>query len=144
VVLFSKSFYKINSGLTLIEVLVSVIITAIVMVYGMSFFMAAWRMEVESSSYDRILGNAVKIMEDKRSNAYFISPSSGTVTISSESLPSGKVVMYTYMFKRHTVTNSMEGVVLAEWPWSSSATSAEKASWNRIAVKTHFAEEWGK
>jgi hypothetical protein len=35
------------------------------MVYGMSFFMAAWRIEAESSSYDRILGNAIKIMEDK-------------------------------------------------------------------------------
>lgn len=137
-----KNFCKINSGLTLIEVLVSVIITAIVMVYGMSFFMAAWRMEVESSSYDRILGNTIKITEDRRSKAYSSLPSTGTVTISSESLPSGKIVMYTYTFKKHTVTNSIEGVALAEWPWSSSATSAEKASWNRIAIKTHFAEEW--
>ncbi|MEA5000753.1 MAG: prepilin-type N-terminal cleavage/methylation domain-containing protein [Endomicrobiaceae bacterium] len=142
--LFFKNFYRKNSGLTLIEVLVSVIITSIVMVYGMSFFMAAWRIEAESSSYDRILGNAIKIMEDKRSDPYFTSPSSGTVTISSESLPSGKVVMYTYTFKRHAVTSSMEGIVLAEWPWSSSATSAEKASWNRVAIKTHFAQEWGK
>ncbi|MDD3053390.1 MAG: prepilin-type N-terminal cleavage/methylation domain-containing protein [Endomicrobiia bacterium] len=141
---FFKNFYKINLGLTLIEVLVSVVITSMVMVYGMSFFMAAWRMEVESSNYSRILGNVAKIIEDNRSEYYSIVPPSGTVTISSEALPSGKVVMYSYTFSRNIVTNSMQGVALAEWPWTSSASAAEKASWSRISIKTHFAEEWKK
>lgn len=141
---YFKNLYKTNLGLTIVEVLVSVVITSLVMVYGMSFFMAAWRMEAESSSYSRILGNVTKIMEEKRSKYYFVTPASGTVNISSEALPSGKVVMYSYTFLRHNITNSMEGVVLAEWPWTSSATAAEKASWNRIAIKTHFAQEWKK
>jgi len=47
--------YKNNKGVTLVEVLVSIVITILVMAYGLNLFIASWKLEVESKEYNEVL-----------------------------------------------------------------------------------------
>ena len=54
---------KEESALTIIEVLVAIILTAIVMLHGTLFFMASWRLSAESKDYSMILDDVIANLE---------------------------------------------------------------------------------
>lgn len=58
--------YKNNKGLTLIEILVSCVITVIVIMYGATFFISSWRLEVDSEEYNKVLQYAANIIEEAK------------------------------------------------------------------------------
>ena len=58
------SFLKKESALTIIEVLVAIILTAIVMLHGTLFFMASWRLSAESKEYSMILDDVIANLEN--------------------------------------------------------------------------------
>ena len=57
---------KNNKGLTLIEILVSSVITVIVIMYGATFFISSWRLEVDSEEYNKVLQYAANIIEEAK------------------------------------------------------------------------------
>ena len=54
-------------GLTLVEVLASIVITVLVMTYGINLFVASWRLSVESAEYDYVLNYISNRIEGLRS-----------------------------------------------------------------------------
>ncbi len=50
---------KERSALTLVEVLVAVVLTAIVMLHGTVFFIATWRLNAESKDYNMVANDVV-------------------------------------------------------------------------------------
>lgn len=55
---------KKESALTIVEVLVAIILTAIVMLHGTLFFMASWRLSAESKDYNTILNDVIANLEN--------------------------------------------------------------------------------
>lgn len=56
-------FLKEESALTIIEVLVAVVLTAIVMLHGTVFFIATWRLNAESKDYNLVASDVVANLE---------------------------------------------------------------------------------
>lgn len=54
---------KERSALTLVEVLVAVVLTAIVMLHGTVFFIATWRLNAESKDYNMVANDVVANLE---------------------------------------------------------------------------------
>lgn len=57
-------------ALTIVEVLVAIILTAIVMIHGTIFFIATWRLNTESKEYNMILNDVVANLENYISKPY--------------------------------------------------------------------------
>jgi hypothetical protein len=126
-------FLKEESALTIIEVLVAVVLTAIVMLHGTVFFIATWRLNAESKDYNLVASDVVANLERcislaRNSTAVTndefvtINPTNGTRT--------------RVLRGRYTVTYSLaktslvqyEGYIQvissARWRYNASATSA--------------------
>lgn len=107
-------------GLTLVEVLVSVVITILVMLYGMTLFISAWRLEVDSEEYNKVLQYVSNTIETYKN---YVKPKdihSGLAfvpSISDITLPSGKVLRQTVkIYNEDANTLAIPMVVIATWP----------------------------
>ena len=89
---------KNDSALTIVEVLVAVILTAIVMLHGTSFFGATWRLSVESKEYNMVLSDVVSNLEKCSSIASDTIPT-----------PAGEYVVTKRILRnKYTVTYELE------------------------------------
>ena len=139
--------YKNIKGLTLVEVLVSVVITIIVMIYGMTLFISAWRLEVDSEEYSKVLqyisntiegykrySNPLEIKDGKNQNGSKINGVYKSITLDNIKLPSGKLLQQTVIF--HNAENDIVPMsVVAIWPVG---TVGENQKIERIVVNTHL------
>lgn len=140
---FIKKVFKYN-GLTLVEVLVSVIITTLLMLYGTSFFIASWRLSAESEEYSTVLNDVVSNLESYRAKA-FDSPVSLTTDYIVKNRTFRNKYNVTYTLSRsnteklsHLGTNYYYVVISsAEWSYGQGMSSA-----NKISVKTAVAVKW--
>lgn len=131
-------YHKNIEGLTLVEVLVSVVITILVMLYGMTLFISAWRLEVDSEEYNKVIQYITNVIEKYKSN--FICPhdinSGGSIERNEPdiTLPSGKILKMKVRIYNEDKTVPL--VVIAEWPPVASAKRNQKVE--RIVVNTHL------
>lgn len=138
------NFIKNNFALTLIEVLVAVILTAIVMLHGTVFFIATWRLSAESKEYNMILNDVAGNLE------YYISrPYNNDVNIpnslykTKSKLLRGEYTVTYNLVKDTTTFNSCGSYYVissARWVYG----SGDEKSSNRISIKTACAKEWNK
>ena len=84
--------YKDIKGLTLVEVLVSVVITILVMVYGVNLFIASWKLSVESAEYNTVLQYVSNQIEALEAYYSYEDLSIGSINNIDVVLPSGKTV----------------------------------------------------
>ncbi len=82
--------YKNIKGLTLVEILVSVVITILVMVYGLNLFIASWKLSVESAEYNFVLQYLSNQIENLKTCYSFEDLSFGSISNKDIVLPSGK------------------------------------------------------
>jgi len=128
-------------ALTIIEVLVAIILTAIVMLHGLIFFVASWRLSTESKDYSMILNDVVGNLENYISEAF----SESTVIPDSAYKVKTKVLRnkYTVTYslekdKTHYNTSGFYYVISsARWRYGGSADSD-----TRISIKTACAPNW--
>jgi len=126
-----------KEGLTIVEVLVSVVLLSIVSVYGLAFFAATWRLNVESRDYAYIMKKLENYVEAGK--GYFQATggtiANRTVTIPNETLRTGDVVAYTY---QETAAGGYVNVLAtASWP-----LRVEVKSRKKLGIRTHFAPVW--
>lgn len=138
-----------NRGLTLVEILVSITITIIVMVYGLGFFTAAWRFQTEAVSYGIVLNKAEAMIEEMKykiyedphtlnsSDRYYVQiPSSKTVEIT-------KIVTIEPVLGAYSFCHQIN--VLATWPVKNpDGTDLNVNYRNKISLKTHITVPYGK
>lgn len=142
-------FLKEESALTIVEVLVAVILTAIVMLHGTVFFIATWRLNAESKDYNLVASDVVANLEKclalaKNSNTatndefVTINPTDNTRT----RVLRGKYTV-TYSLKKDSFVN-YEGYIQvissARWRYNSSATSDSD---NIINIKSAYVPIFG-
>lgn len=65
-----KFYINNTSALTIVEVLVAIILTAIVMLHGTMFFISTWRLSAESKEYNMILNDVITNLENYSMKAY--------------------------------------------------------------------------
>lgn len=58
--------FKNKKGLTLVELLVSCVITVMVIMYGSTFFISSWKKEIESEEYNRVLQYVCGTIENEK------------------------------------------------------------------------------
>lgn len=129
-----KKNFSGNIGLTLIEVLIAVTITAMVMLYTTSFFIAAWRLSSESEEYSQILNDVVSNLE-----SYKASPVSTSYVVANKTLR-----------KKHSVRYTISEVA-SPIPYVSYITSEAKwyyqddgVTYRKISIKSASYEGWKK
>jgi hypothetical protein len=135
------SFIKDVRALTIIEVLVAVILTAIVMLHGLIFFIATWKLSTESKDYNMILNDVVGNLENYISEDF----SESTVIPDSSYKVKTKVLRnkYTVTYtlekdKTHYASSGYYYVTSsARWRYGGTADSD-----NRISIKTACAPNW--
>lgn len=129
-------------GLTLVEVLVSVVITILVMLYGMTLFISAWRLEVDSEEYEKVLQYVNNTIESYKR---YIDPLGEPINpITKEldliTLPSGKRLKQTvkiYAVSNNETVSEYKTIpiaVIAQWP--EGAKNNQKVE--TIVVNTHL------
>lgn len=135
-----NNFLNRNIGLTLVEVLASVIITTLLMLYGTSFFIAAWRLSAESDEYSMILNDVVSNLESYKSKSYNSAVTgAGVYVVQQKVLRNQYTVNYT-LSKSADVTNNFIYVTSkAEWSYGQGEESI-----NRISIKSAIAPRWNK
>jgi Tfp pilus assembly protein PilV len=140
--------YK-QSGLTLIEILVSIVITVMIMIYGLGFFMAAWKYQVESIDRNIILNKVQSMVEEMKYKVHEDSPIINTSELSWILTPSSKTVEIT----RITAIDATLGAgsychqinVLATWPQKNPDGTVRPVNERRkISIKTHMTVPNGK
>ncbi|MCR4662594.1 MAG: prepilin-type N-terminal cleavage/methylation domain-containing protein [Endomicrobiaceae bacterium] len=128
-------------ALTLIEVLVAIILTAIVMLHGTIFFIATWRLSTESKEYNMILNDVIDNLENYISKTYN----------NSTTIPDNQYVFKTKILrKKYTVTYTLTKDITnfnscgfyyltssARWRYG-----GDQNSDIRISIKTACAEGW--
>lgn len=132
---------KSKKALTIIEVLVAVILTAIVMLHGTIFFIATWRLNAESKDYNTVLNNVVLNLEN-----YIAKPYNSAVTIAeSEYMIKTEKLRdkydVTYTLTKSTGNFTYGGfyymISSARWRYGGDANSD-----NKINIKTVCAQRW--
>ena len=135
---------KNDSALTIVEVLVAVILTAIVMLHGTGFFIVTWRLSAESREYNLILNDAILNLERCQSAA------TTAVKADGFSAPDSEYVILSRNIRGNTVTYSLRktnmGFVgghivdgywfltsMAEWRYA-----GDKHSSRRINIRTAY------
>ncbi|MBR3628425.1 MAG: prepilin-type N-terminal cleavage/methylation domain-containing protein [Elusimicrobia bacterium] len=137
------SFIRNEKALTLIEVLVAVILTAIVMLHGTIFFIATWRLNAESKEYSLILNDVVGNLENYIERQYNddVNITSDQYMIKDRLLRNKYNV--TYSIVKNTVTYEHFGfyyvISSARWRYG-----GDERSDNKINIKTVCAKEWNK
>ena len=91
---------KNESALTIIEVLVAVILTAIVMLHGTVFFIATWRLNAESKDYNLVLNDVVANLEKCISRSRNANVSNDDYVIKTRKLRNKYDVTYTLVKTR--------------------------------------------
>lgn len=129
-------------GLTLVEVLVSVVITILVMLYGMTLFISAWRLEVDSEEYEKVLQYVNNTIEGYKRYIDPLGPPINPITKELDliSLPSGKRLKQTV--KIYAVSNdetkseykTVPIAVIAQWP----VDAKKNQKVETIVVNTHL------
>ncbi len=138
-----KKIFKKN-GLTLVEVLVSVILTTLLMLYGTSFFIASWRLNSESTEYSTVLNDVVNNLECYKAKVFDTPVSVSTdYIVKNKTFRNKYTVTYT-LTRSATEKLSLAGtnyyyVVIssANWSYGEGLSAA-----NKISVKTAVARRW--
>lgn len=135
------NFIKNVRALTIIEVLIAVILSALVMLHGLVFFVATWRLSTESKDYNMILedviGNLENYLSEEFSESTIIPESS--YKVKTKVLRNKYTVTYTLeKDKTHYNTCGFYYVTSsARWRYGGNSDSDTK-----ISIKTACAPNW--
>lgn len=140
--------YK-KTGLTLIEILVSIVITVMVMVYGLGFFTAAWKFQTEAIDYNIVLNKVQTMVEEMKYKIHEASPVIDTTELYYVQTPSSKTVEIT---RTVGIDATLGGTsychkvdVLATWPVKNpDGTELGVDNRHKISMKTHMTVPYGK
>lgn len=123
-------------GLTLVEVLVSVVITILVMLYGMTLFISAWRLEVDSEEYEKVLQYVNNTIEGYKRYIDPLGPPINPITKELDliSLPSGKRLKQTVKIYAVSEYKTVPIAVIAQWP----VDAKKNQKVETIVVNTHL------
>ncbi len=136
-----RKFIKNVQALTIIEVLVAIILTAIVMLHSTIFFMATWRLSTESKDYNMILNDVVGNLENFLAKEYnnSVTIPNSSYKIKTKTLRNKYVV--TYSLTKDTTTYNTCGFYYlisgARWRYGGDSDSDIK-----INIKTACTKEW--
>ncbi len=138
-----------SRGLTLIEILVSIVITVMVMVYGLGFFTAAWKFQTQAIEYNIILNRVESIIEEFRYNIHESSPVLTVSEVSYFITSSSKMVEVTKTVNRAPSLDPSsycyQVSVLTTWPVKNpDGTGLGLDSRNKISIKTNMTVPNGK
>lgn len=138
-----------NRGLTLIEILVSIVITVMVMVYGLGFFVAAWKFQTQAMDYTIVLNKVESVIEEFRYNVHESSPVFAVSEVSYFVTSSSKIVELTKTVNRApglaATSYCYQVSILATWPVKNpDGTGLGLDSRNKISIKTHMTVPNGK
>lgn len=132
-------------GLTLVEVLVSVVITILVMLYGMTLFISAWRLEVDSEEYNKVLqyvSNTIETYKNYVNPKDFNSGTARTLTYNTNpriediTLPSGKILRQKLkIYNEDAATLTIPVAVIATWP---AVNAKHNQKIETIVINTHL------
>ena len=105
-------------GLTLVEILVSIVITILVMTYGLNLFIASWRLGSDSEDYDMVLHYVMNEVERVRSESSYTDLGNTNEDIT---LSSGKIVniqrrVYSVLKDGANAIDVLPVAVIATWP----------------------------
>lgn len=140
--------YK-EAGLTLVEILVSIVITVMVMVYGLGFFTAAWKYQTEAIDYNIVLNKVQTMVEEMKYKIHEDSP----IIIASElyyvQTPSSKTVEIIRNIGIDTTLGAGSYChqidILATWPLKNpDGTDLGVNNRHKISIKTHMTVPNGK
>lgn len=140
--------YK-EAGLTLVEILVSIVITVMVMVYGLGFFTAAWKFQTEAVDYNIVLNKVQSMVEEMKYKIHEDSPIITSSELYYFQTPSSKTVEIT----RNVGIDVTLGAdsychqidVLATWPLKNpDGTDLGVNNRHKISIKTHMTVPNGK
>ncbi|MDD4166943.1 MAG: prepilin-type N-terminal cleavage/methylation domain-containing protein [Endomicrobiaceae bacterium] len=140
--------YK-ETGLTLIEILVSIVITVMVMVYGLGFFTAAWKFQTEAIDYNIVLNKVQTMVEEMKYKIHEASPVIAATELYYVQTPSSKTVEIT---RTVGIDATLGGTsychqvdVLATWPLKNpDGTELGVNNRHKISMKTHMTVPYGK
>jgi len=140
--------YK-EAGLTLIEILVSIVITIMVMVYGLGFFTAAWKFQTESIDYNIVLNKVQSMMEEMKYTIHETSPVITSSELYYVQTPSSKTVEITRIVGFDTTLGPTSWCyqidILATWPLKyPDGTDCGVSNRHKISLKTHMTVPNGK
>lgn len=140
--------YK-ESGLTLIEILVSIVITVMVMVYGLGFFTAAWKFQTEAIDYNIVLNKVQSMVEEMKYKIHEASPVITSSELFYVQTPSSKTVEITRNVGIDTTLGAgsycHQVDVLATWPLKNpDGTDLGVNNRHKISIKTHMTVPNGK
>lgn len=135
--------YK-KTGLTLIEILVSIVITVMVMVYGLGFFTAAWKFQTEAIEYNIVLNKVETMVEEMKYKIHEASAVITTTELYYVLTPSSKTVEMRRTIGIDTTTLGAGSYchqidVLATWPLKNpDGTELGVNNRHKISMKTHI------
>ncbi|MDD5021274.1 MAG: hypothetical protein PHR82_03935 [Endomicrobiaceae bacterium] len=140
--------YK-EAGLTLLEILVSIVITIMVMVYGLGFFTAAWKYQTESIDYNIVLNKVQSMVEEMKYKIHQDSPVITANELYYVSTPSSKTVEIKRVVGIDTTLGGSSYChqidVLATWPLKNpDGTELGINNRHKISIKTHITVPYGK
>ncbi len=150
----NKKLFNNSIGLTLAEVLISVVLTTLLMLYGTSFFIASWRLSSESNEYSTVLDDLVANLECYKAKA-FDTP----VSISTDYVVKNKTFRNKYSVSYTLSRNGKSGnekfvdagityyyVVTSSTTlnYGKDADGKELSAPNEIQIKTAVAKKWPK
>lgn len=137
-------FIKNNCALTLVEVLVAVILTAIVMLHGTTFFIATWRLSAESKEYNMVLNDVALNLEN-----YIARPYNNTTSITDDQYR----IKTKLLRNKYTVTYNLKKIINPYFNTFGFYYVVSSAKWRyggdtdseiRISIKTACAPRWNR
>lgn len=135
-----NNYIKSTSALTIVEVLVAIILTAIVMLHGTVFFVTTWRLSSESKEYNMILNDVVANLEKCNSRKFDLTAvMSDSYVVRNKKLRDKYDVRYTMIkdISPYALYGFYYIVSSARWRYGGDAKSD-----NIISIKTACAERW--
>ena len=138
---------KDRNALTIIEVLVAIILTAIVMLHGTIFFITTWRLSAESKEYNLILNNVIDNLENYIAKTYSTAAINPTndyyIKTKTKALRGLYDVTYTLRKDNAALFDSQGGFyyLISEATWRYGGD--EKSNF-KISIKTACARKWDK
>ena len=134
------------NALTIIEILVAIVLTAIVMLHGTGFFIATWRLSAESKDYNAVLNDLASNLEQSVSiGRNDTIPNDGVFhdididrVITQRTLRNNKMVTY-HLAKRNMENSfgrSFQVISNATWQYEDEADNSNAT--NRICLLTAY------
>jgi len=128
-----------RKGLTLVEVLVSAVLTSMVVLYATSFFVAAFRLSTEEKEYSSILEDVANNLESYKFKGYDSEVGTAYVT-KTKTIRDGKYTVEYDLLRVSTPIPKSEYIISkASWKYGGSDESAHK-----ISIKTAICGKWDK